>query len=177
MFFFLLIFFCVLCIFAQGFTLKIQLLDQTIQLFAGFTRFFESKTLKTFILVTFASENAIKPMFFHHFHFLGGAKTLVSSIVSWIVSSFVSSIVVHRLFIFLKHCKGPYTTFNSLWEGPIALCFAYRLCLYPPLILECFPARVTLQPVRSRVRCRPFAYFLFSGADAPWFGSGGSLGS
>ena len=59
--------FCVFCVFAQGFSLKVQLLDQNIEKVTIFIRFFDIKVLKTFILDTFASENAIKPMDFQFF--------------------------------------------------------------------------------------------------------------
>ena len=56
-------------IFAQGFSLKMQLLNEQIKFLIGFVRFFESKTLNTLILDTFASENTMKPMFFCIFGF------------------------------------------------------------------------------------------------------------
>ena len=49
-----------------------QLLNEQIKFLIGFVRFFESKTLKTLILDTFASENTIKPLFFLHFWILEG---------------------------------------------------------------------------------------------------------
>ena len=44
-----------------------QLFDQQIKFLTSFIRFFESKTLKTLILDTFASEYAIKLMLFAFF--------------------------------------------------------------------------------------------------------------
>ena len=50
------------CIFASGFSLKMQLTDQKTNFLVGFIRFFEPKTPRTFILDRFLSENAIKLM-------------------------------------------------------------------------------------------------------------------
>ena len=62
--------FFILCIFAQGFSLKMQLTDQKTRFLTSFISFFASTTLKTFILDRFLSENIIKPMLFQHFAFL-----------------------------------------------------------------------------------------------------------
>ena len=59
------------CVFAQGCSLKMQLVDEKTMFLIGFIMFFEPKTLKTFILDTFPSENTIKLMFFD-FGFLEG---------------------------------------------------------------------------------------------------------
>ena len=48
-----------------------QLVDQKTMFLIGFIRFFEPKTLKTFILDTFASENTVKLMFFAFLDFGG----------------------------------------------------------------------------------------------------------
>ena len=73
-------------IFAQGFSLKMQLLNEQIKFLIGFVRFFESKTLKTLILDTFASENTIKPLFFASLDF-GGLGIYNSRLVENCVSS------------------------------------------------------------------------------------------
>ena len=59
--------FYVLCIFAQGFSLNMQLLDQHIQNLTIFIRVLNLKVLKTLILDTFAGEHTIKPMDFQSF--------------------------------------------------------------------------------------------------------------
>ena len=64
MFFFGFSLFCVFCIFAQGFSVKVQRFDQKIKLLISFIRFLDLKMLKTFVLDTFADENTIKPMDF-----------------------------------------------------------------------------------------------------------------
>ena len=56
--------FCVFSIFAQGFSLKKQLLDQKTMILVRFIWFFEPKTLPALILDTFASGPTIKPMLF-----------------------------------------------------------------------------------------------------------------
>ena len=66
----------VTCIFAQGFSLKMQLTDQTTMILTSFIRFFASTTLKTFILDRCLSENAIKLMLLHYFEFGGGNNTV-----------------------------------------------------------------------------------------------------
>ena len=48
-----------------------QLVDQTTKFLISFIRLLQSKTLKTFILDTFASENSIQPMAFQHFDIFG----------------------------------------------------------------------------------------------------------
>ena len=53
-------FFFIICIFAQGFSLKMQLTDQKTMILTSFIRFFASTTLKTFILDRFLNENTIK---------------------------------------------------------------------------------------------------------------------
>ena len=63
--------FCVLCTFAQGFSLKMQLFEQKNNKMIAFIRFFAPKTLKTLIVDGFLSENTIKPMVFQQL----GAKT------------------------------------------------------------------------------------------------------
>ena len=52
------------CIFAQGFSLKMQLVEQNTNKMTINSMFFDSKTLKTFILDRFLSENTIKPMLY-----------------------------------------------------------------------------------------------------------------
>jgi hypothetical protein len=61
--------FCFFCIFAQGFSLKMQLVEQKTWFWTRFITFLESKTLKTLILDRFLSENTIKPMLLQHFAF------------------------------------------------------------------------------------------------------------
>ena len=63
--------FFVLCVFAQGFSLKMQLVEQNTWFLIRFITFLESKTLKTLILDRFVSENTIKATAFQQF----GAKT------------------------------------------------------------------------------------------------------
>ena len=63
--------FSVVCIFAQGFSLKMQLVEQKAWFLNCFITFLESKTLKTLILDRFVSENTIKATAFQQF----GAKT------------------------------------------------------------------------------------------------------
>ena len=63
--------FCVLCIFAQGFSLKMQLFEQKTNNMIAFIRFFAPKTLKTLILDRLLSEHTIKPTVFQQF----GANT------------------------------------------------------------------------------------------------------
>ena len=58
--------FFILCIFAQGFSLKMQLTDKKTMILTSFIRCFASTTLKTFILDRFLSANTIKPTVFHH---------------------------------------------------------------------------------------------------------------
>jgi len=61
----------VLCVFAQGFSLNMQLVEQNTWFLIRFITFLESKTLKTLILDRFVSENTIKATAFQQF----GAKT------------------------------------------------------------------------------------------------------
>ena len=68
--------FFIICIFAQGFSLKKQLTDQKTMILSSFIRFFASTTLKTFILDRFLSENAIKLLLFLYFEFGGGKNTV-----------------------------------------------------------------------------------------------------
>ena len=63
--------FCVFSMFAQGFSLKMQLFDQKTMILLRFIRFFEPKTLPALILDTFASETTVKPMLFEHFDIFG----------------------------------------------------------------------------------------------------------
>ena len=72
--------FFIICIFAQGFSLKMQLTDQKTMILTSVIRLFASTTLKTFILDRFLSENAIKLMLFHYFEF-GGGKNIVKQMV------------------------------------------------------------------------------------------------
>ena len=70
-------YFCfVCCIFAQGFPLKMQLVEQTTWFLTRFITFLESKTLNTLILDRFVSENTIKPMLLQHFAFLRCESTI-----------------------------------------------------------------------------------------------------
>ena len=71
--------FFIICIFAQGFSLKMQLTDQSTMILISFIEFFASTTLKTFILDRLLSENVIKLMLFHYFEF-GGGNTHLSLI-------------------------------------------------------------------------------------------------
>ena len=64
--------FCVFYSFAQGFSLKMQLFDQTTLILLRFIRWFATKTLPALILDTFASEPIIKHMLFKHFDIFGG---------------------------------------------------------------------------------------------------------
>ena len=68
--------FCFFCIFAQGFSLKMQLVEQKTWFWTRFIPFLESKTLKTLILDRFLSEHTIKPMLFQHFAFLRCDSTI-----------------------------------------------------------------------------------------------------
>ena len=61
--------FCFFCILAQGFSLKMQLVEQKTWFWTRFITFLESKTLKTLILDRFVSENTIKQMLLQHFAF------------------------------------------------------------------------------------------------------------
>ena len=61
--------FSVFCIFAQGFSLKMQLVEQKTWFWTRFITFLESKTLKMLILDRFGSENTIKQMLLQHFAF------------------------------------------------------------------------------------------------------------
>ena len=63
-------FFAFFCIFAQGFSLKMQHVEQKTWFWTCFITFLEPKTLKTLILDRFLSENTIKQMLLQHFAFL-----------------------------------------------------------------------------------------------------------
>ena len=62
--------FCISLKKRQGFSSKVQLGQQKTSKKPQIIRILDFKMLKTFILDTFAGENAIKPMYFHVFAFL-----------------------------------------------------------------------------------------------------------
>ena len=88
--------FLVICIFAQGCSLKMQPTGQKTMILNSFIRFFASTTLKTFILDGFWAKTQWKHNKTHGFAIfsvISFVNSIVSSTVSSIVSSFVSSIV------------------------------------------------------------------------------------
>ena len=64
--------FCVFCIFAQGFSVKVLHVLQKVWNWTQFIRVLDLKVLKTLVLDTFAAENTVKQMVFH---FLGWARS------------------------------------------------------------------------------------------------------